>query len=284
MGFFCFWKNVPAQVIDFGSNKDKYKDKYKKKSLTKITPIDIKPKTGKQKTGNVTIVVPLSNNGSKSLSSGSNKSPAIRSASSVSRINPNLKLKQMTILLVDDSVTILKLTKNAIENVGHIVVTAKTGLEAKNMMLERDYDIVLMDIQMPIMGGIEATRLFREFEKNAMNAGERVKKQLIIGMSAAQDYEMWQEALRSGMDDFIAKPFKFYTFTNVVASLRPEYVKTDKDRANTLDSLDTNAGSKKSDNSRDSQHTDKGVRFLDAVEKYVSSNEIKNVDNVITNK
>ena len=270
MGFLCFWENIPSQVVSFGSDKDKYK----KKSLTKITPIEIKPKTG-----NITIVVPPFNNVKNSLSSISNKSPAIRSASSVSRINSNLVLKPITVLLVDDSVTILKLTKNVIENVGHIVDTAKTGLEAKNMMLAKDYDIVLMDIQMPIMGGIEATRDFREFEKKAMNAGERVKKQLIIGMSAAQDYELWQEALRSGMDDFIAKPFKFYTFINVVASLCPDFVKPNKIRVDTFECVDGNAGSNKSDDIGDSQHTEKNVRFLDAVEHYISNeknvNEIK---------
>ena len=273
MGFFCLWENVPSQVVTIGSDKDKYKNKYKTKSLTKIAPIEIKP----PKTNNIRIVVPPSNNLQQSVSSTSNKSPAIRSASSVSRVNPNLMLKPLSVLLVDDSITILKLTKNAIENTGHIVETANNGLDAKNKMLEKNYDVVLIDFQMPIMGGIEATRLFREFEENAIRAGGREKKQLIVGMSAAQDYDLWQEGMRAGMDDFIAKPFKFYTFINLVASLRPDFVKTNNDRANTLDSLDPNAGSQKSDDLGDSRHTDKSVRFLDAIEHCIS-NEIKNVN------
>jgi len=255
MSFLCFWKTVPSQVIIIGSENNKSKAI----CLIKVAPIDIES----SKSSNVPIVVPQSNKLQQSISStSSNKSHAIRSALSVSRINPNLKLKPLSVLLVDDSLTILKLTKYAIENVGHIVETANNGLDAKNKMLDKNYDVVLIDFQMPIMGGIEATRLFREFEENAMNAGEREKKQLIVGMSAAQDFEMWQEAMRIGIDDFLSKPFKFNTFMNVVASLRPEFIKTDKDYANTLEILDGNAGFLKSDDIGDSLHKDKSVRFL----------------------
>jgi hypothetical protein len=56
---------------------------------------------------------------------------------------------------------------------------------------------------------------------------------------------------------------------NVVASLRPEFIKTDKDCANTLEILDGNAGFLKSDDIGDSLHKDKSVRFLDAVDKHI---------------
>ena len=268
MGFLCYWENVPSQIINTGSEKNKPKSS----SLKKVTPIDNNPMTGLNE-----LDIRKNKQHSTSSNNFNNKSPALRSASSVSKTNLNLSLEQLRVLVVDDSVTILKMTKMAIEFKGHIVETANNGLDAKNKMLEKNYDVVLIDFQMPIMGGIEATRLFREFEESAINAGGREKKQLIVGMSAAQDYEMWQEAMRAGMDDFIAKPFKFYLFSNVVASLRPEYVKTY--RANTLDSLDTNAGSLESDDIGDSRHTDKSVRFLDAIEQHISSNEITNVDN-----
>jgi DNA-binding response OmpR family regulator len=96
-------------------------------------------------------------------------------------------------------------------------------------------------------------------------------------MSATKDYELWVDCLSSGMDDFITKPFNINTFINVVASLRPEY--TDKDRTNSLDdSLGGSEGFKKSDDLRDSQHTDKGLTVLDAKEKNILSKEIKNVE------
>jgi len=271
MGFLCYWENVPSQIINTGSEKNKPKS-----SLKKVTPIDNNPMTGLNE-----LDIRKNKQHSTSSNNFNNKSPALRSASSVSKTNLNLSLEQLRVLVVDDSIAILKLTRMAVEIKGHIVETATTGLEAKNRMCEKEYDVVLMDFQMPVMGGIEATRRFRKFEKYAIQTGVRKKKQLIIGMSAAQDYEMWLEAMMAGMEDFIQKPFKLVTFMNIVASIKPEFVKTNKEPANTLDGLNAKAGSLESDDLGDSQHTDKSVRFLDVYEKYVSSNEIKNVDNVI---
>jgi CheY-like chemotaxis protein len=178
----------------------------------------------------------------------------------------------MRVLVVDDSVTILKMTKMAIEFKGHIVETATTGLEAKNKMCEKEYDVVLMDFQMPVMGGIEATSLFRKFEICAIKTGVRKKKQLIIGMSAANDYEMWLEAMVAGMEDFIKKPFNLVTFINIVASINPEL-------KNNYDSID---GSLQNGNSfpriGDSQNTDNSrIRFLDISGNHLSNELTTNI-------
>jgi CheY-like chemotaxis protein len=66
------------------------------------------------------------------------------------------------------------------------------------------YDVVLMDVQMPEMSGLEATALLREFEKEA---GEDRPHQLVVGVSANNEGVMKTECLQAGMDFFTIKPF-----------------------------------------------------------------------------
>jgi CheY-like chemotaxis protein len=150
----------------------------------------------------------------------------------------NIKLN---VLVVDDSTPIVKMTRMNLEKVGHAVDSAKNGLEGLNMMKKNYYDLVLMDIQMPVMGGIECVLRFREFEavylidsrvkasalssissispSTAETSGiysPRLKRQLIIGMSANGDVSTREEALRCGMDAFMNKPFSLDAIVKVV--------------------------------------------------------------------
>jgi CheY-like chemotaxis protein len=81
-------------------------------------------------------------------------------------------IKPKHILIVDDSPSILKVTARMLEMNGHTVTTASNGSIGLNMMkrafITQEYDMVLTDIQMPVMDGIEATRRYREFEEAEM--------------------------------------------------------------------------------------------------------------------
>lgn len=68
------------------------------------------------------------------------------------------------ILIVDDSLVVLKLTGLTLEKDGHHVERAHNGQVALQLMKSRPYDVVLIDINMPVMDGFETVRLFREFE------------------------------------------------------------------------------------------------------------------------
>lgn len=123
------------------------------------------------------------------------------------------------VLVVDDSLSILKVTNRLLQINGHTAETATNGAIGLEMLKAAlrcgDFDMVLTDLQMPVMDGMEATVLFREFETKLMEEEERLiggcnrKRMLIVGMSATTDDDTRRLALISGMDYFIPKPFAY---------------------------------------------------------------------------
>ncbi len=108
------------------------------------------------------------------------------------------------ILLAEDNVMNQKITMINLKNLGHNVDLAENGIEAWEKYQKNDYDIILMDIQMPEMDGIEVTHLIRKHEKE----NKSVKKIRIVALTAnilGQDAEY---CIAEGMDAYIAKPFR----------------------------------------------------------------------------
>ena len=91
--------------------------------------------------------------------------------------------RPLSFLVVDDSQVTLKTTQKTLKKAGHKVELAANGKIALAKMIENFYDIVLMDIQMPVMDGIEATKLFRAQETSL----DRTEPQFIIGISSSND-------------------------------------------------------------------------------------------------
>ncbi len=108
------------------------------------------------------------------------------------------QLKGRSILLVEDNPFNQQVAKELLEKVGVRVTLATNGSEALEQLHDAAFDIVLMDIQMPIMDGFEATRLIRENPAMSM--------QCIIAMTANAMVEDRLRCLSAGMDDFITKP------------------------------------------------------------------------------
>lgn len=109
-------------------------------------------------------------------------------------------LKNVSVLLVDDHKFNQQIAQELIENVGASVCIANNGQEAIDWLKKRRFDCVLMDIQMPVMDGLEATQQIR-----AMSGLTSVR---IIGMTANVAQEDWARCYDAGMDDVLTKPFK----------------------------------------------------------------------------
>ncbi|KAF0230303.1 MAG: multi-sensor hybrid histidine kinase, partial [bacterium] len=107
------------------------------------------------------------------------------------------------ILLVEDSVINQVVASNILSNLGYCVDIVNNGLKALGRVFVEKYDLILMDCQMPIMDGYEATKAIRIEE--AKNNGVHVP---IIALTAGAMQEDRKRCLESGMDDYITKPFK----------------------------------------------------------------------------
>ncbi|MCK5338937.1 MAG: response regulator [Bacteroidales bacterium] len=113
-------------------------------------------------------------------------------------------LKKHSILLAEDNEINQKITIINLQQLGHDIDLAENGIEAWEKYKKKEYDIILMDIQMPEMDGIEVTHLIRDYE--AENPSRQRTR--IIALTAnilGQDAEY---CLSEGMDAYIAKPFR----------------------------------------------------------------------------
>ena len=120
---------------------------------------------------------------------------------SVSRQDVTTRAKN--ILLVDDSLIVRKSVSRALAAEGFVLELAENGVMGLEMMQARMYDLVLLDIQMPMMDGLEAAKRLRRFESDLSN-----RHQNIVGISAFSGDQVRSDALCAGMDGFIEKPFK----------------------------------------------------------------------------
>lgn len=118
---------------------------------------------------------------------------------------------RLNVLVVDDNQINRKLAAGFLTKLHLKVTTASNGREAIAKMAETTYNVVFMDMQMPIMGGIEATKILRQ-----TFSSQEVK---IIAITANVLEQQKQICYAAGMDDFIAKPMLKKDFINVLNRL-----------------------------------------------------------------
>ena len=115
----------------------------------------------------------------------------------------NYSLLSLDILLAEDSLVNQKLALGLLKGQGHRVTIANNGLEAVKAIENQRFDLVLMDVQMPEMDGLEATRSIRTLERT--NNRRRLP---IIAMTAHAMPGDREACLASGMDDYVTKPIR----------------------------------------------------------------------------
>jgi two-component system, sensor histidine kinase and response regulator len=103
------------------------------------------------------------------------------------------------LLVAEDNAANQRLILAVLENAGYSVDIAADGVAAVNAVRKRPYDLILMDIRMPVMGGIEATRCIR-----AMNTP--MARCPILALTANAMTGDREDCLAAGMNDYISKP------------------------------------------------------------------------------
>jgi len=106
------------------------------------------------------------------------------------------------VLLAEDVKLNQMLTQKLLARSGYLIDIAENGLQAIDALKNADYDVILMDVQMPEMDGIEATKQIR------LLPGEK-KFVPIIALTAQADINTEDELRAAGMDDYITKPINF---------------------------------------------------------------------------
>jgi CheY-like chemotaxis protein len=109
------------------------------------------------------------------------------------------ELSGLSVLFAEDNADILESYSLLLESVGCRVERCTNGLEAVNRLESQTFDVVLMDMQMPVLSGLEATRRIRA----------RGFTGPVIALSAHAMIEDWQQFLDAGCDDHILKPIDF---------------------------------------------------------------------------
>jgi CheY-like chemotaxis protein len=104
------------------------------------------------------------------------------------------------VLLVEDNLINQRVGAGLLTRRGHDVLVAQNGREAMTLLEDQMFDVVLMDLQMPVMGGIEATEAIREREHGS---GRHTR---IVAMTAHAMNSDRERCLQAGMDGYLAKP------------------------------------------------------------------------------
>ncbi|HOO62503.1 MAG TPA: ATP-binding protein [Synergistaceae bacterium] len=121
------------------------------------------------------------------------------------------------ILVVEDNLFNQKLVLKLLERWGIAADLAENGLEALEKIENQPYDLVLMDVQMPEMDGLQATREIRKREKLL-----GLSRMPVVAMTANAYVEDREKCFAAGMDDYVAKPVKKNAFYGVVAKFLKE--------------------------------------------------------------
>ena len=114
------------------------------------------------------------------------------------KVSTNTDVKGIRILMVEDDQFNLEIGEQILITADAFVDTAQNGSEAINLIKKNDYDIILMDLRMPVLGGIEATKIIRN---------ELKKTTPIIALTAEVLKGTIEVCMSAGMNDYVSKPF-----------------------------------------------------------------------------
>jgi CheY-like chemotaxis protein len=120
----------------------------------------------------------------------------------------------LNVLVAEDHPINQKVISALLGRFGWTVTMAGNGKEAWQMFVAARFDLVLMDVQMPEIDGLEATRLIRASERS----GQQSSRTPIVALTAHASTNQHQECIAAGMDGVVTKPVDPAALLNVIAS------------------------------------------------------------------
>ena len=124
-------------------------------------------------------------------------------------LQPEVKTAKLTDLsakrglVVDDDLTNRVVARKNLENLGCVVDEAVDGQDCLTQYQQKQHDLILMDLQMPVVDGFQATEQIRQLEQSS-----GLKRVAIVALTASVVGEVWEKCQSVGMDGYVGKPFQ----------------------------------------------------------------------------
>ncbi len=138
---------------------------------------------------------------------------------SLFRLNANAAQSSLRILLAEDNMTNQKVATKLLQRLGYRADIAGNGLEVLDALHRQSYDVILMDVQMPEMDGLETAR--RICAEYGDGSDHRPRKPWIIAMTANAMKGDREMCLQAGMDDYVTKPVRREELAKAIARCQP---------------------------------------------------------------
>lgn len=123
--------------------------------------------------------------------------------------------RRLSVLVAEDDKVSREVVTTMVRSIGEEIDSAKDGKEALEMACSRNYDLVLIDIQMPLMHGLEVVRRIRLWETESK--AQRVRMVALTANATSRDRD---DCLAAGFDDYVSKPIKLETVQRLVEEAR----------------------------------------------------------------
>ncbi len=148
----------------------------------------------------------------------------LKTAQPPAKLDPTLANRlPLQCLLAEDNTINQRVALRMLEQMGYTADVASNGIEALQMLEHRPYDVIFMDVQMPEMDGIEATRRIRERERTMGNGSRHT---VIIALTANAMVGDREKCLAAGMDDYVPKPLRTHVLQASIEKWGPVVLRT----------------------------------------------------------
>ncbi len=143
--------------------------------------------------------------------------PAPRPVQASLRLDASLAERlPLRILLADDNIINQKVALRLLQQLGYSADIASDGLQTVQAVEQKEYDVVFMDVQMPGLDGLEATRRIRARQAEAAPPPALARKLVIIAMTANAMHGDREKCVAAGMDDYVPKPVRPETLQQMI--------------------------------------------------------------------